>query len=190
MHFGLFFPPIFLDGMVDTINIRFRMIICKSPQNSHMYKCCLTILKYFVETTKIVEIGQWCINWINQYHHSPKEKTKQLQHIQSSWTLREWSCIKPRLGSCSWVGDVVKTLLHNSQILKFLFINMIEGGHFHLLACFYLLCLFLTNRKWNCFTGLWNQIFEAISEFYLMVRLKMTCKFQRHRVEKGNFFFF
>lgn len=95
-----FFPPIFLDGMVDTINIRFSMIICKSPQNSHMYKCCLIILKHFVETTKIVEIGQWCIDWINQYHHSSKEKTKQLEHIQSSWTLREWSCIKPRLGSC------------------------------------------------------------------------------------------
>lgn len=81
-------------------------------------------------------------------------------------------------------------MLHNSQILKFPFINMMEGGHFHLLVRFYLLCLFLTNRKWNCFTGLWNQIFEAIGEFYLMVRLKMTCKFQRHRVEKGNFFFF
>lgn len=148
----------------------------------------LPILRHVVETTKMAEIGQWCINWINHYHHSSKEKTKQLQHIQSSWTRREWSRRKARLGSYSWVGDVVKNLLHNSQILKFLFINITEGGDFHFLVCFYLLWLFHTHRKCNCFTGLWNQIFEPISEFYLIVRLKITGKFQTHTVEKGNFF--
>lgn len=86
-------------------------------------------------------------------------------------------------------GMLLKFCSLNSQILKFLFINITEGGDFHFLVCFYLLCLFHTNRKCNCFTGLWNQIFEPISEFYLIVRLKITGKFQRHTVEKGNFFF-
>lgn len=116
-----------------------RMIICKSTQNSHMYKCCLVILRCFVETTKVVGMGQWCINWINHYHHSSKEKTKQLQHTQSSGTRREWSRIKPRLGPCSWVGHVVKNLLHSSRTLKFLFISIMEGFVFFLicsLVCF------------------------------------------------------
>ena len=137
-----FFPPIFLDGMVDTINIRFKMIICKSTQNSHMYKCCLTILRHFIETTKMVEIGQWCINWINHYHHSSKEKTKQLQRIQSSWTRREWSCIKPRLGSCSWVGDVVKNLLRNSEIPVYKY----DGGRGFSFACLFLFALFVSYK--------------------------------------------
>ena len=150
----------------------------------------LSILRHVVETTKMAEMGQWCINWINHYQHSSKEKTKQRQHIQSSWTGREWSRRQPRLGSYSRVGDVVRILLPQFPNLKFLFIHITERGDFHFLVCFYLLCLFHTNRKCNCFTGLWNQIFEPISEFYMIVRLKITGKFQRHTVEKGNFFFF
>ena len=89
-----------------------RMIICKSTQSPHVYQRCLVILRHFVETTKVVGTGQWCINWINHHHYSSKEKTKQLQHTQSSWTWREWSRIKPRLGPCSLVGDVLKTCSH------------------------------------------------------------------------------
>lgn len=131
-----------------------RMIICKSTQNSHMYRCCLVILRHFVETTKVVGMGQWCINWINHYHHSSKEKTKQLQHTQSSWTRREWSCIKPRLGTAWFSGrwcvknlqPLTEHLVHSFQTLKFLFINTTER-HFGLLASLLSICVCLFPYK-------------------------------------------
>lgn len=131
-----------------------RMIICKSTQNSHMYKCCLVILRHFVETTKVVGTGQWGINWINHYHHSSKEKTKQLQHTQSSWIQREWSRIKPRLGPAWFSGrwcvknlqSLTEVLVHSFQTLKFLFINTMEG-HFGLLACLLSICVRLFSYK-------------------------------------------
>ena len=127
-----------------------RMIICKSTENFHMYKRCLVILRHFVETTKVVGTGQWCINWINHYHHSSKEKTKQLQHTQSSRTRREWNCIKPRLDPYSWLGDVVKTLqplTTYSTVPNFeIPIDKHVGGYFWFscLSTFYLFYIFVS----------------------------------------------
>lgn len=196
-----FFPSLLMAWRTRSPSDSDRMIICKSTQNSHMYKWCLVILRHFVETTQVVGTGQWCINCINHCHHSSKGKTKRLQHTQSSRSRREWSCIKPRLGPTSLAEDVKNMLpgmtcptVTHSEIPIYKY-HREDLGFTCLSGFFCLFVFFLMNRRCNCFIGPWKALepdFQAYEQRNFSDGKSQNdtdIKCRRHEVQKDSFLF-